>query len=481
MPCKSCLEAQFVEHQARGPTDATDNILGGAFEMSGRVSGHLCKQEMQIDSCFTPCVNLVMDVADADILLQNPEDPLQLPSVADEVAQSYCFHAGFGGEIRQKVRVMDESDHENVGLEGRDKDGVSLIEDAFLAAKFPIRRSMKERRQLCKKTGFGSERPINVSVNHPIGGELAYQVHPQLVNQSHVLWRNVGCIYHEGAPLKVGLTNGQERFHLAKCLAESLILVQRRASLTFGRWRDDSHGQDDNFIAVANHRRQDFDVDPGDHLFNRAAVEQPCPPTQCPSGHAGKIVSAQGDRMSAPVGGIFGMPSLQMGRQPLPTSFDKPAKPASGRNRIKTGIQSILVDVIGLGEIKQAVTVEKPCHGSGQDQPPVNRIGNHIQHRRHSINHEFEVSWFHTKPPFGSIVGAQLNRTSGASFCTASYALLQTIQLLKPLVVPLTGTSIKVWHEIDTTTIDDLKCRPREIRFLPRARPFLYRKRRSHS
>lgn len=53
---------------------------------------------MKVDPRFNSVLSVMMDIPDADVLFQNPEDALQLPSIAYDVSQGDLLHVEVGAE-----------------------------------------------------------------------------------------------------------------------------------------------------------------------------------------------------------------------------------------------------------------------------------------------------------------------------------------------------------------------------------------------
>ena len=63
-------------------------------------------------------------------------------------------------------------------------------------------------------------------------------------------------------------------------------------------------------------------------------------------------------------------------------------------------------------KVQQAVAVQKTAHGPGHDQLPIVGAMYRIEHWIHSLEHEIEVCFFHTRLPSVGFV-SQLDRTRG--------------------------------------------------------------------
>jgi hypothetical protein len=126
---------------------------------------------MEINSSLHAVSRVMMNIPDSNVMLKNPEDPLQLPTIAKNVAESNGFHGQVGTEVNHEIIFVNESNHKNLCLQGRHSDCFSLIFQAFptQCAKFFL---PTEKRTLSKNFRSSRKFAVNVADDNRLAASL---------------------------------------------------------------------------------------------------------------------------------------------------------------------------------------------------------------------------------------------------------------------------------------------------------------------
>lgn len=283
---------------------------------------------MKIDSGLKPLFPMMVDITDSDVLLENPEQPLQLPSISNNISQGDSLHLGVGAEVDHDVSLVDEGHHESGNLQRRDIDSVSLILDIVFPAKSPELRAVKKDCQASKKASIGREGTIHDPGHISVGGKPAYHEHAQLLHQGNVFWRDIGSIDSQGATSQIGVTHQQKSIQAGEDLAQPCILIQRASATTNRpRWND-SNGKNHHVLTITNDAKHHLDIDSGNNTLLGATVEQSSPTACISACGSGEVIGAQGDGMPAFEGRIAGVPSPKMSCQLFPATLNQTPQPS---------------------------------------------------------------------------------------------------------------------------------------------------------
>ena len=446
--CKSRSKAKFIQDLVRPTSNFSDDVLGGAFENDRRLSDDLSEDDMEINSGLDTVLLMVVDVPDSDVLLEDPEDSLQLPAITEDVSKGDCFHIEFRGEVNQKVSLIKEGHHQGIPLQRGHLDSVSLEFDSNFPSKGPASMVLHEDRHSGETGNLGSNRPAHIPFYFSVGGKFTDHMHAQILNLGNVLWGNVGRVNGKGTPFEVGSFGFQECPQIAKGSSQPLVLVQRVATTPFRGRGKDPDIQDDDIEAITDYRTKRFNIDSDHNLLHRSAVKEAGPTTKVASSRAGAVISAKRDEMPAFVGRIPGMPLPEMFCQLQTPPLHEPSEPPRGSDGIKSLIEVVFVNSMGYGKIQKTIAVQEAGHGSSHDQSPVRGVQNRVKHRIHFLKQEFEVFCLHKKPPGGEIVLCNSIVPEGGFVCTAPNQLLHVLLLEKVHSVPFCQFFIKVCRGI---------------------------------
>lgn len=346
----------------------------------GCFSAYLGKDEGKVDSGFDSVLPMVVDVANPDVLLEYPENPLQLPAIADDVPKGHGLHAQLRCKVHDEIGFMQEGHGQDIPFQRWGVDCISLVFDPTLPREEPASMVLNEDCQPREVTNLGSDRPSHISLHLPVGGKPADQVHAKILDQDSIFRGDIGGVDRKGAAVQIGSHPFQGPAQPAKRSSQPLIQGQRGVARTFVRRGDDADIQKKDVEAIADDRAKRLDVDPDYHLLHRPAVEEAGPSTEIPSGKPREIIRANRDEMPALEGWVPGMPLPKMFRQFLAPPLYEPSEPSSGGNDIQGLVKGVFVDSVGISKVIEAVAVQKPGHSPSHDQPPVGGICYGVKH-----------------------------------------------------------------------------------------------------
>ena len=150
-----------MKNQVWRSADSSHDVLRGTLEDRSRIAGNLGKNEMKVDSGLDTVFLLVMDIADPDVLLENPENPFKLPTIADDVSQRDGLHARVRTEVNLEIPLMDKGNHDDGGVQRWHVDGIPLEFDPLLPTKGPAGPMMREEGQAGEVANIGGDRPAH--------------------------------------------------------------------------------------------------------------------------------------------------------------------------------------------------------------------------------------------------------------------------------------------------------------------------------